>query len=341
MKQLIRYTSILVLFLLSNISFAQETSSCAFKLQEAESLYETGILDSIPSMLRSCIKNDGFDKEELARAYKLLILTYQFQDYQEMAEATMLKFIKEFPEYELKATDPVEFKYLHQSFQTFPTFSVGLIGGGNGSYARIIEPYSEGNTNNYEGEYSAKYRFQGGIQLKKYITDEIDINLDVMYVSKTIDYHVLQNSYYTKYSENQSLLSFPLTATYDFSLWNINPFVRAGVNFDYLLSANANFEKTLNGISMDKETGIDITKDRNPLNVSAVIGGGLKFSIKKGYLMLDLRYNVSFMNMVNGEDRYDGLKYGLYNYVDDDFTLNNFYFSAGWVYSFYKTRRNK
>jgi diaminopimelate decarboxylase len=85
MNQYLRYTSILILFFVSVSSLAQE-SECAFKLQEAESSYETGVLDSIPTMLRSCINNNGFNDEELARAYKLLIKTYLFEDFQEMAE---------------------------------------------------------------------------------------------------------------------------------------------------------------------------------------------------------------------------------------------------------------
>ncbi|MCK5170420.1 MAG: hypothetical protein KAQ75_11125, partial [Bacteroidales bacterium] len=112
------YLSVIFLLLFSSIALAQQTD-CAFKLEEAENLYETGILDSIPAMLRSCVI-EGFDDDELIRAYKLLILTYLFEDYQEMAEFTMLKFLKKFPEYELKAIDQVEFKYLYNSYQTVP-----------------------------------------------------------------------------------------------------------------------------------------------------------------------------------------------------------------------------
>lgn len=340
MKKILLFSSIF-LIVFSFAANAQQ-SSCAFKLQEAENLYESGILDSIPSLLRNCINNNGFDEEELSRAYKLLVLTYLFEDYQEMAELTMLKFLKEFPEYEIKPTDPIEFKYLHDSYQTIPTFSVGLLLGGNYSYARIIEPYYQSGLEDYNGEYSAVFKFQGGLQFTKYINDQIDINLDVIYTLRSFDYSAKQLEYDITYSENQSLISFPVSATYDFKVKMLEPFVRIGVNTDYLLSATADFTRDID----IKENGYDITGDRNTINISALVGGGVKYNIKMGYIMIDLRYHYSFMNLVNDEYRFtdsqgNNIKYANFNYVDDDFTLNNFYFSFGYVYSFYKTKRNK
>ncbi len=343
MNQLLHYIPILLLILMSLSSKSQE-NTCAFKLEEAEALYETGILDSIPSILRSCISNDGFDDEELSRAYKLLILTYLFEDYQEMAELTMLKFLKEFPEYELKATDPVEFTFLYNSYQTIPSWSIGIIAGGNYSFARIIEPYYMDNSNEYKGEYKTGISFQAGLQLKKYITDEIDINLDIMYTAKTFEYSIEQINTTTNYLENQSLLSVPLSGTYDFNYGKWDPYVRIGISLDYLLGAKADFEKIYPSDQSQyniKETDVDIIDDRNLFQISALIGGGVKYNIKMGYVMLDVRYHYNFTNIVNGENRNSSLKWANYNYIDDDFTVNNIYFSLGFVYPFYKTKQSK
>ncbi len=338
MNQILRYTSILILFLLSIPSLAQE-SSCAFKLEEAEAMYETGILDSIPSILRSCINNDGFDNEELARAYKLLILTYQFEDYQEMAELTMLKFLKDFPGYEIKSTDPVEFTYLYKSYQTIPIYSIGLIVGGNYSFVRIIEPYSIGDTENYSGEYSSGIKFQGGIQIKRYINENIEINLDAIYTLKEFYYEITQNNILTTYDEFQSILSFPITGTYDFKLGTWSPYLRAGFNLDYMIKATAYFN--FNNRE-DEEKDVDILGERNKLNFSAVIGGGMKYNLKRGYFMLDLRYNIGFMNNVNPDTRYiQDYKWSRFGYIDDDFALNNLFISGGFVYPFYRTKQNK
>jgi len=327
---------------LISLNLTAQEGSCSFKLKEAESLYETGILDSIPAMLRSCINDHGFDKEELARAYKLLILTYQFEDYTEMAELTMLKFLKDFPEYELKATDPIEFKYLYNSYQTIPTFSIGIIGGLNYSMPRIIQPFSTTDTENYKGEYKPGFNFQVGIQLKKYITDEIDINLDAIWTLKTFDYEIQQiGGYTTNYSESLSMFSFPLSGTYTFKMGTLDPYVRLGLNVDYLYAAKADFERIRIGEEDVKDSGIDILEDRNSINISALAGGGIKWNIKLGYIMFDVRYHYSFMNLVNGENRDDDLKTDKYYYKDDDFTLNNLYLSVGYVHSFYKTKQHK
>ncbi|MCK5170837.1 MAG: PorT family protein [Bacteroidales bacterium] len=338
MNQILRYTSILILLLLSIPSLAQE-SSCAFKLEEAEAMYETGILDSIPSILRSCINNDGFDNEELARAYKLLIKTYLFEDYQEMAELTMLKFLKDFPGYEIKPTDPVEFTYLYKSYQTIPIYSIGFIIGGNYSFVRIIEPHSIDNTENYAGEYYPVVNFQVGIQLKRYINENIEINLDGIYTLKGTYYEITQNNYKTIYEEYQTILSFPVTGTYDFNLGIWSPYLRAGFNVDYMIKATAYFDYN---DKQYEEKDVDIINERNRYNISAVIGGGVKYNIKRGYLMLDVRYHLGFMNNVNPDTRYSlDYKWANYGYVDDDFALNNLFISVGYVYPFYRTKQNK
>lgn len=343
MKYYLRSKLLLLIICFVSLNIQAQESSCSFKLQEAESLYETGILDSIPAMLRSCLNNNGFDNEELARAYKLLILTYQFEDYQEMAELTMLKFLKDFPEYELKATDPIEFKYLYNSYQTIPSFSVGIILGGNYSMIRIIEPYTIGDPEDYQGEYTPGISFQAGLQFKKYITNEIDINLDVIYTNTSFDYSIEQLDHTTKYKEVSSLLSIPVSATYDFKMGQLSPYLRIGASLDYMLTASADLEKinTTNIALNQKETDIDVLEDRNVMNISALAGGGVKWNIKMGYVMFDVRYHYSFMNIVNGDNRMDDLKLGSYNYYEDDFTTHNLYFSIGWVYSFYKTKHTK
>ena len=328
--------SIFILF--STFSKAQQ-SNCALKLDEAENLYEMGDLDSIPAMLRSCIK-DGFEDAELSRAYKLLIRTYLFEDYQEMAELTMMKFLKKFPEYEIKANDPVEFTYLYNSYQTIPLYSIGFIGGINYSFARIITPYSI-----YPEKYSPEYSvsealsYQVGAQLKRYINENIELNLDVILTIKGFHYELKQYDFLTEYDEKQTILSFPVSGVYDFKLGTLSPFVRLGANIDYMLSAKADFH-IKSSLGKDKEIGYNISDDRNPLNISVLIGGGVKYNIKSGYFMLDLRYHMGFMNNTNGDNRHNNLK-EKFGYIDDDFALSNFFISVGYVRSFYRTKQNK
>lgn len=345
MNQLKIYIISVLLTILSLYASAQD-SNCAIKLDEAENLYEMGKLDSIPSMLRACI-NQGFSNEELSRAYKLLIRTYLFEDYQEMAELTMLKFLKRFPEYEIKANDPIEFTYLYKSYKTIPIFSVGVLFGLNYSFVRVIEPYSLSSGEEYQGEYSVSAMgFHVGIQLKRYITDEIEINVDGLYSNNRFDYQVTQLDSKLDYSETQSHFSFPISGTYDFKFKKVRPFVRAGFSIDYMQTASASIERSFIGDNAaDALTGpdIDIIDDRNHLNFSLLAGAGIKYDLKKnGYLMFDVRYYFGLTNNVNGNNRYvNDQKVWYYNYVDDDFSLNKIAFSFGYVFPFYKTKNTK
>ncbi|HAN18514.1 MAG: hypothetical protein A2X13_08205 [Bacteroidetes bacterium GWC2_33_15] len=333
-----------LLFVVLSFTMYAQDDNCTFKLEEAQNLYELGDLDSIPSMLNPCIE-DGFSGEELSRAYKLLILTYLFEDNQEIAKYTMFNFLKNFPEYEIKANDPVEFTYLYKSYHTLPLYSIGVLAGINYSFIRIIEPYSVSNTNNYSGEYSySGFGYQAGLQLKRYINQNIEINLDAIYTAKKFEYKLNQLDSKIEYKEDQLMFSFPLTGTYDFKLKNNkwSSFARMGVNVDYLLSATANIKRTIDpDASVDNisSSDIDILKDRNSLNISAVVGGGIKYYVKKGYVMFDARYHLGLTNNVVSENRYN--KWGNYHYVDDDFAMNNLFFSVGYVRSFYKTKQKK
>lgn len=338
-KTILSIISIILLFTFSGYS---QQSDCAFKLEEAESMYESGILDSIPSLLRECTK-DGFDDDEMARAYKLLILTYLFEDYQEMAELTMLKFLKKFPEYELKANDQVEFTYLYKSYQTVPVFSIGFVGGLNYSFVRIIDPYFTGSSDEYTGDYSVSgVGYQAGLQFEKYINEEINIDLGVSFVNKRFNYQIEQQDFTTiDYNESQTMISVPLTGTYEFKLKFLNPYLRAGFNLDYIFGASSSLKRTFSDGNQDDLTGpdLDVIDDRTAFNYSLIVGGGIKYKIKKGYLLLDLKYNFGLNNVVNGDNRYtDSEKVFYYNYTDDNFSLNNFYLSVGYMFSFYKTK---
>lgn len=334
---------IIILIGITEKGYTQE--NCAFKLEEAQNQYDLGVLDSIPSMLNPCIA-DGFSGDDLARAYKLLILTYLFEDNQDMAKNTMYKFLKKFPEYEIKANDPVEFIYMYRSFQTLPLYSIGIIFGGNYAYCRLMEPYGVYDNDNYKGIYSSNgIGFQGGLQVKRYINQNIELNLDIIYRSSSYEYsNTLYNFATVTFQETQAGLYFPLTATYDFnySLYGFNPYVRAGLSFGYLFSSSAKL-KIDNEIFTDLEDNsspdIDIRQNRSDYSFSGVVGGGIKTKIKNvGYIMLDFRYYLGFLNNVNTENRFSSDENSFkYWYVDNDFSLNNFTFSIGFVKPFYKT----
>src|SRR3972149_11036799 len=94
--------------------YSQE--DCSAKIQEAKKFYEMGMIEEIHQMLSPCIEY-GFTRTQKIEAYKLIILSYLFDDDQFEAERSMLEFLKKFPEYEIIPNDPVEFVYLFDSYR--------------------------------------------------------------------------------------------------------------------------------------------------------------------------------------------------------------------------------
>jgi hypothetical protein len=88
--------------------YSQKTGSCAEKLESAQSLFDRGQVLQVPSMLQECMKS-GFNREESLAAYKLLIQSYLFEDKLELADSTMLAFLKKNPEYKVSPTDHSSF----------------------------------------------------------------------------------------------------------------------------------------------------------------------------------------------------------------------------------------
>jgi len=141
--------AILLIGLLSQSSYAQssENEGCVLVLKEAEKFYDEGKLEKIPSILDACVES-GFSREEKIKAYRLLTLTYLFDDNKEMAEQSIENMLKLDPEHVInEAIDPIEFIYLYNEYRTEPILTYGINGGVNISNVRLIEQYSLDNDN--------------------------------------------------------------------------------------------------------------------------------------------------------------------------------------------------
>jgi hypothetical protein len=165
---------------LHGISQTSENEGCVLVLKEAEGLYEQGKLELIPMILKECLEN-GFNKEEKVKAYRLLTLTYIFDDNTEMADQTMELMLKLSPEHKInQAIDPVEFIYLYNSFRTSPVASFGISGGANISMGRLLETYSLDNSTS-NTTYFSQAGFQGGIHGNYFITKKLCVNVEALY----------------------------------------------------------------------------------------------------------------------------------------------------------------
>jgi hypothetical protein len=333
------------LFMAFQVSFAQE-EECAFTLEKAEKLFEEGIIKEIPALLSPCLEK-GFSKEEKLQAYKLIVLAYLFDDNKMEAEKTMRNFLKKYPEYKVLPTDPVEFVYLFESYNVFPIFTIGVFGGLNYAYVNVKEQYGTHNLNNNSLEYyPSGPGLLGGIRITRYITDEIDLNLEL--TIEQLKYGSV-DSIYSFYELNvdewQTRFSIPISGTYTFqNVKYVQPYVRLGLAPSFLLSANANAVGKYRDGSQENITGPDFStkEQRNAFGLWGLIGGGVKYKIPRGYLILDARYNIGFskINSNPGVDPESFLTWD-YFYSDNDLKLYQLYFSIGYSYTLYKPVNKK
>ncbi len=339
MHKTLKFT-ILLLICSANL-FAQ--NECGFLLQRAQKLYEDGNLQPISALLDSCL-NDGFTPEEKIQAYKLLILANLYDDKPAKAETLMYDFLEYEPEYRLSATDPAEFYQLYNSFRTSPSFSIGFSFGTNYTFINPTHRYGVYNLNQSQERYIAsKSGYQFGFRFNRYLVDHLECNLELIAKQQTFEYrNTMFDFSELSYIETQSRLELPVLATVNFGQSIISPLFRFGFSFNYLLDAKAtatrryvvNLRAPITGSSIPSKS------NRKDLDISTIAAFGLRYKIKRGYIVFDIRYSYGLTNIVNTKTRYSNseLIYK-YFYIDNDMKIRNISFSLSYERSFYKAMK--
>lgn len=340
MQDLPLLKSLLLLIIFIFIIQTAGAQDCALTLDKAQRLYESGVIEEIPQMLAPCIEN-GFSQQERLQAYKLLILSYLFDQNIDEANKSMLKFLKEYPEYELQTTDPAEFAQLFKSYRVIRVFSIGITAGGNLSFPMLMKSYAT-NDQNINGTYkNSGLGFEGGIKLNFYLFTRFALSLEGYYVSNSFAYDLNQPGIQQIHSkEVQTKLEFPLTITYDFGRNKVRPYLSLGGSLDYLISATANKDLFIASQNIDiAGTGINLKPRRKQLNYNGIFGCGVKYKIPRGYVFFDMRWKQGLFNQVLSNGRYNTIETFKYQNPDDNYTLSNLIFSVGYIHSFFKAKK--
>ncbi|HYX07485.1 MAG TPA: porin family protein [Bacteroidales bacterium] len=335
--------SIILLLIPAVRAFSQE--NCADTLRKAQKLYEQGIIEEIPPLIKPCLE-EGFNRSDKIKAYKLLIMSYIFDDNQTSAEKTMLSFLKDFPEYETKPDDPVEFVYLFNSYKIIPVWSLGVSGGPGISMVHIIESYGTQNLNAVSTNYNPhRPGFNAGIDLHIYLKESFELNTGI----RITNYHFSgnDNSYdflERHYEENQLYLQLPVTVSYEFDKNNkINPYLEAGIVTGWLIKDVAKFNNHYTDNSHLDVTGPEyqIKKQRKSIVPEAIAGVGLRYNLPAGYFVFGIYYHVGLLNQVVASSRITPDSETLFKYyhIDDNFSINNLNVRFGYVLPFYKARK--
>ena len=346
-NRLLLYSILAVLILvLPVVGYAQK--DCALTLKEAQKSYEDGLLEKIPAMLGPCIKS-GFIKEEKLQALRLIILTNLFEDDALQADEHMEKLLKIEPEYVVnQAVDPIEFINLLNSFQTNPVYTFGITGGLNFSQIRVFETFGTADIVNSPGLYSnGGVGYQVNVTIGRHIISGLSVNLDIFFSGKKFEYTNTSDAQYYSLSlkENQTWMGFPLSLTYDFlQSKKLRPYIQIGAAYSVLLSAKSAVVRTYDDNSSADITGadVDVKSLRNSGNFWLSGGLGVKYRVKKGMFLVNFTYFRGMQNMVDKSARYSNpeLMYKYYH-IDDDFTMDNYMISVGFLYSIYQPKKLK
>ena len=341
------YPFIVVFFigvLLSSSVFSQQ--DCGAKIQEAQRYYDQGMIEEIPSMLAPCMQ-DGFTRNQKTEAYKLIIMSYLFDENQFEAEKTMLEFLKKYPEYEIMPNDPVEFVYLFESYRTASIFSFGLTGGMNVTDPRIIEPFTALDKTLVQHKTQIRPGFQVGIGVERYLTRKILITFETYLALNHYEFAdriVTRNSQtYVKFTEKLYKIEVPLTFSYEFTINKTHFIARAGVSAATITGVNGQPERRFTE-DAQALTGpdLDISGFRKKMLYSGIIGAGLRYKVPRGIVFLDLRAKAGLNNITLSDKRYaNEALTNRYYYIDDDFSLNTLSLSVGYYFSFYSPRKQR
>jgi len=320
-------------------------------LREAKELYESGLIDEIPEMLSGCMES-GFTRAQRIEAYKLIILTYLFDDDQFQAEKKMDDFLRKFPEYEVMPNDPVEFVYLLESYKTSSYYSLNLFFGPNFTNPRITELYSTIDQSQSEFRDKTGLGFHVGLGVSRNLWKSVNINIDAIYswqnftlVEKgSVQLSTGATRSFTEITVKESMkkVDVPLSFTYSFGKGNFSYFVRLGAMISYTLENSLSPQRSQIGAEAISESGTDIGNQREAISYAALGGLGFEYKIPRGFLVLDFRYHVGLINMVKESNRYDFPRFwSRYFYLDSNYMLDHLSISFGYYFSIYSSKKNR
>jgi hypothetical protein len=293
----------------------------------------------------------GFNREESLAAYKVLIQSYLLEEKLEMADSTMLAFLKINPEYQISPTDHSSFVNLFNTFRVMPVVQIVLHVGTNYPFLTLIDPNEKHFVGGIPGKSIYNIRalnFFASVEAKFELTKKFELNFETGY-SQLVFTNVEDFMDFGKinYKETQNRIEVPLSITYNFrNFGKLTPYTRLGFGTALTLSSSAkvSFDQTdINNPVPITGSDLDRNGSRIFMDWIAQIGGGVKFKTRGGYISGEIRSNFGFFNQaIRGGDTVieEDLR-TKYKYVDKDFHLNALNFSLGYTRIFYKPSKRK
>lgn len=333
--------------------FSQQ--ECAYILEGAQEMFDAGLIETVPDTLSGCLET-GFTNEEKLQAYKLIILSYLFDDNIEKADEFMLKFLTDYPAYEPVATDPREFVLLMETYDTDPVLMLGGGVGANFSFPMLTEPFGVQNVlSDVTSLVPGRTGFHGSFMLEREIQPRLNFLGEVTGAYVVFDSYLGDETAATtstaevtdysriKYYESQTQLRIPVSISYDLTSGNFRPYVRIGIEPGMLFTARAEGIREYTNLARSpiEIANVDIINIRRMFNVWGFAGTGFNYNLGPGDVFLDLRFHMNLLSQVRpGSDlyQYPELTMSMY-YVPEKILLNNFSVTAGYMFPLYRPKK--
>jgi hypothetical protein len=333
-------------FIVIEGAYSQQIINCAQTLRLARSTYDQGRLHELPELLKRCL-TDGFTQSEKVQAYTFLTLAYIYLEEPEEADKSMLELLRTDPYFIPNPdVDPAEFIGLYKTFRTRPVYRLGVKFNVNATQPNVSDynPVSNGT-----GKYTYKVGFGGGIVAEVPLNDDLTLNGELHYTSKSFSntFQSMNPGETTPHATTTGLeklnwISLPILAQYRITENRLNPFVTGGFSVDYLLSSSiTGDEKRSKAQSIESQT-FDVFPQRQKINVSLLVGAGIKFRIAGGYAVGEVKYGYG-LSRVNSASTLLANQSLLFNYgyVDGIYRLSAVSVSVGYVQNFFNPKKLK
>jgi outer membrane scaffolding protein for murein synthesis (MipA/OmpV family) len=327
---------------------SQETGSCAEKLKSAQSLFDKGQVEQVPSLLFECMKS-GFTREEYLTAYKLVIQSYLFEEKLEVADSTMMAFLKANPEYELSPTDHSSFVHLFNNFRVKPIMKVSFHFGTSIPFLTAVsDPHKSTASEQGSIKYSSGLtNLYASLEAKYELAKNLEVNLEAGYSQlKFTRTEEFMRIGVTTYTETQKRFELPLSLTYNFKRFGkftLYGRLGAGPALSIGTTATADFEPS--DINGDPNTGPDIDRAASRISTDLFMQGGvgIKLKTRGGFIFTELRSDIGLYNQVirAGSTSEEQELAWYYHYADDNFHINAVNFTIGYTQIFYKPSKRK
>jgi hypothetical protein len=330
-------TSISLIIVVQSL-WAQNT--CTEQLRIAQRRYDGGMLDEIPNILSPCLRS-GFTKEEKVTAYKLLIQTYLFSERIDEADAIMLQFLNDFPEYSLAPNDHKEFITLYRTYRTDPIMKIEGSLGGNFSMTTVSEYYGPEDLNTSQPKYSSNVGLNAEVNYINRLFGDFDGSFGLSFNYVRIGYSNVPFEFTTiSASYSNMYVGVPLAMRYNMQVMKLNLFAKAGLEPVFLLSSSINFTRQRDGTQDPISGNESIISLQKRIDIRPTLSVGINCGVGTADLMLTTGVKFGTLRPTNSDKRYANQDlYQKYYFIPDDFLVHQAFVNISYIFSIYKPKK--